>query len=154
VIYAAMVLLAVAAAAGAAVYQSKKSAAERAPGRCGLISEDLLEFLENADDAYILAHETTEIGRFSRFAAGEVCHELLEGIFKNPPKMFGTRKYRRRRWSVIEHDPDWMVIRKQVYHVPVKASKGIYVALGDEMEEIWTISCLERGYRIVDVNDR
>jgi hypothetical protein len=47
-----------------------------------------------------------------------------------------------------------MVIRKQVYHVPVKASKGIYVALGDEMEEIWTISCLERGYRIVDVNDQ
>lgn len=151
---AAAITASAAAAAGAAIYAGRKRSARAAPGRCGLISDELLDFLEKADDAYILAHESTQIGKFGKYATEEVCHEMMESIFKNPSRMFGTRKSRRRTWNVVAHDPEWVVVRKQLAHAPVKIGRGVYVALGDDVEEIWTIACSPDGYRIVDVNDR
>lgn len=131
--------------------RGKSSAA--CPERCDLISDALLAFLEQADDAYIASHHARRMDAFSRYATGALCNALLDGIFKKPPRMFGTRKYRRRRWRIVQHDPDWVVVHKQLWHLPVKVTGGIYVALGDEMEEWWTIAVREDGFKVVDIRD-
>ncbi|MFB9277194.1 hypothetical protein [Cohnella cellulosilytica] len=148
----ALAAAAVAAAAATAIFARRTRRAAMAPGRCELISAELFGFLEEADDAYILAHETTQIGRFGKYATETVCHGLMESIYKNPSRMFGTRKYRRRSWNVVAHDPEWIVVCKRLSHVPVNLGKGIHTALGDDSVEIWTIARLENGYRIIDVN--
>jgi len=141
------------AAYGLSACLRNKRAAAMLPGRCELISDELLAFLEQADDAYMLAHMTACMNDFGRYAAGTVCHVLMDDLFKKPPKMFGTRKHRRRSWSVVAHDPQWILVRKRLWHEPVKAGRGFYIPLGDEMEECWTIVCRADGYQIVDVKD-
>jgi len=150
VIYFVLALLAGGAIAGAIRY--RKSVRQRSsPERCDLISDDLLEFLEQADDAYILSHLMFQIEAFSPYATGAVCNALLDDMYRKPPRMFGTKKYRRRHWSVVEHHPDWLIVRKRLTHEKVKAGRGIYIALGDDMEELWTVSRLADGYLISNV---
>lgn len=125
----------------------------RLASRCERISDELFRFLKQADEAYILSHHERTMDAFSRYARGSLCNALLDGIFKKPPKMFGTRKLRRTSWRVVQHDPDWVQVHKRLWHEPVKVARGIYVALGDEMEELWTIAVLENGFQVVDVKD-
>ncbi|WP_268624624.1 hypothetical protein [Paenibacillus alvei] len=115
------------------------------------ISSDVYDFLERADDAYILTHESIEISYFSQYATSTLCNEILESIYKNPPKMFGTRKYRVRTWSVLTYEDQGVLLRKELTHIPIKVRRGIKVALGDDMVEFWKISFLSNGYRVEEV---
>ncbi|WP_115995637.1 hypothetical protein [Cohnella lupini] len=120
-------------------------------GRSELIPPELYDFLEEADDAYILTHQTAEISSFSKYASNSVCNEVLEGIYKKPAKMFGTKNYRDRTWTVIDRQEDEIVLRKEIAHRSIKVKKGIRLTLGDHMIELWTVSLHSRGYLIEEV---
>ncbi|MDQ0885063.1 hypothetical protein QFZ81_000151 [Paenibacillus sp. V4I9] len=117
-----------------------------------LISKELFEFLEKADDAYILTHEAIEISFFSKYATSHVCNEVMESIYKNPAKLFGTKKYRERIWCVMQQQKNEIVLRKEISHKRIKVRKGIKVALGDDMVEYWTISHGADGFLVEDVS--
>jgi len=130
---------------------------DRLPGREQVsqtpqtVSGELFHFLEQADDAYILTHETLEIRFFSPYATNSVCNEIMEAIYQKPPKMFGTRRFRRRSWSIVKHNGSDIVVRKEIVHKPIVMKKGIRVALGDDMVELWTIACNAHGFVVKQV---
>lgn len=132
-------------------WEQRQSAAKRL-GRPEGISQELYEFLEKADDAYILTHETAEISCFSKFANSSVCNEVLEAIYKNPAKMFGTRNYRDRTWSVIEQRRNEMILRKEIVHRAIEVKKGISITLGDHLIEYWKISLKPSGFLVEEVS--
>jgi hypothetical protein len=115
-------------------------------------SKELIDFLEKADDAYILTHETIEISYFSKYASNAVCNEILEAIYKNPAKLFGTKNYRTRTWSIVEQEQDVIVLRKEIFHRNIEVKKGIHIALGDEIIEEWRISLGPNGFLIVQIS--
>lgn len=112
------------------------------------LSESLLDYLEQADDAYILTHDTENIAHFSKFASNEVCHEVMDWIWKNPRRMFGTKKHRIRKWEVVELGGDTIVVRKELSHRPVKVRRGMRFSLGDAFVELWELSFRRGDYRV------
>jgi hypothetical protein len=117
-----------------------------------LASSDLLDFLEKADDAYILTYETSEIMYFSKYASSAVCHQVLDAIHKNSDRLFGTKKYRKRTWSIIEQKKNEILLRKVVTQKKIEVKYGIKVALGDEIIETWRVSLNPSGYLVEDVS--
>jgi|GEM_PF-1334958 len=112
------------------------------------ISIFLLDYLERADDAYILTHDTENIAHFSKFASNEVCHEVMDWIWKNPRRMFGTKKHRIRKWQVVELGGDTIVVLKELTHWPVSVRRGMRFSLGDALVERWELSIREGHYRV------
>ncbi|GFN30947.1 hypothetical protein [Paenibacillus xylaniclasticus] len=112
------------------------------------MSQSLLDYLEKADDAYILTHHTADIAYFSQFASNEVCNEVMDWIWKNPRRMFGTKKHRIRRWQMLQMGGDSIIVRKELTHYPVKARRGIRVSLGDDLIELWELSIRAGNYRV------
>ncbi|THF73920.1 hypothetical protein [Cohnella fermenti] len=115
-------------------------------------SAQLLAFLEAADNAYILTHLRKEISYFSKYAAHSVCNEVIDWIFKNPPKMFGTPRSRTRTWTVLDRDPERLIVRKQVLQHQIEVRRGMKVALGDDMVELWNVSRSSGGYLVTEVS--
>jgi hypothetical protein len=111
----------------------------------------LLEFLTEADEAYIRTHETSEIQYFSKFAAHSACHEVMETIFKKPPLLFGVKKHRRRTWTVLEEGEEGILLRKELTHIPVKIKRGLRMPLGDRLIETWRVSFQESGFLVEEV---
>ncbi|RJX39137.1 hypothetical protein D3P09_16730 [Paenibacillus pinisoli] len=115
----------------------------------------LIAFANKADDAYILTHATLDIMPFSKFATGKVCNELIEFLYRNPPKMFGSRKHRMRTWTVMEYDAARVVLKKEITHRQVKVKRGMRIKLGDEMVEYWDIAMdagSDPGFVIQEMN--
>lgn len=114
--------------------------------------EALMKFVEKADDAYILTHATLDIMYFSKFASGKACNELIEFLYRNPPKMFGSRKHRRRSWDVLAHGERYVVLKKSISHRQVKVKRGMRIKLGDDMIEYWEIAVTSSGFEVQAVN--
>ncbi|MCD1257390.1 hypothetical protein B5M42_000885 [Paenibacillus athensensis] len=134
-------------------YAARSQEKEQASEIPQAVTGELLHFLEKADDAYILTHETLEIRFFSRYATNLVCNEIMEAIYQKPPKMFGTRRFRHRSWSIVTQNGSELVVRKELVHKPIVMKKGIRVALGDDMVELWTITCHTHGFIIKQVTE-
>jgi hypothetical protein len=117
-----------------------------------LDSKALMLFLEKADDAYILTHEAVDISFFSKFASTRVCNQIIDDIHKKPPKLFGTKNYRHRRWSVISQEKDKITVQKEITHKHIEVKRGIRVALGDDMIESWCITLNPNGFCIEEVS--
>lgn len=113
--------------------------------------EALIRFVEQADDAYILTHATKNIMYFSKFASSRVCNEVMEFIYRNPPKMFGARKQRQRKWSVLAMERHGATLKKTITHRPVKVKRGMKIKLGDDMVEYWDIAFTSKGFRVTAI---
>lgn len=111
----------------------------------------LINFLEKADDAYILTHATLNIMYFSKFACSRACNDLIEFLYRNPPKMFGSRKTRQREWYIVEQLDHAITLRKSITHRQVKVKRGIKIKLGDDMTEYWEISIRPAGYQVKSI---
>jgi len=115
----------------------------------------LIAFANKADDAYILTHATLDIMPFSKFATGKVCNELIEFLYRNPPKMFGSKKHRKRTWTVMAYNDSLITLKKEITHRQVKVKRGMRIKLGDEMVEYWDIAVTAKeplGYKVQAVN--
>lgn len=132
-------------------HMDKRKLAAKRSSRPDNISPELYEFLEQADDAYILTHESAEISCFSKYANSSVCNEVIEAIFKNPAKMFGTKNNRERTWSLIGQYSNEILVRKEITHSPIEVKRGIRITLGDHMVEVWKVSSGPRGFLVEDV---
>lgn len=112
----------------------------------------LIKFVEKADDAYILTHATLDIMYFSKFASSRVCNELIEFLYRNPPKMFGSKKFRKRDWYILDYQKNAITLKKTITHQYVKVKRGMKIKLGDDMVEYWDISIESNGFRVQAVN--
>ncbi|WP_138755923.1 hypothetical protein [Paenibacillus sinopodophylli] len=143
-------LVAIVCAVVAAVHRSRKS--KVVTGEYSFDYSALITFLEKADDAYILTHETMDIMLFSKFASSRVCNDLIEFLYRNPPKMFGSRKHRQRNWNIIEYSQHEISIKKTIMHRHVEIKRGMKIKLGDDMVEYWDIAITSGGFRIHAIN--
>ncbi|WP_379356636.1 MULTISPECIES: hypothetical protein [unclassified Paenibacillus] len=108
----------------------------------------LIAFVEKADDAYILTHATLDIMPFSKFASSKASNELIEFLYRNPPKMFGSKKHRKRSWEVESYKGDSIFLKKTITHRQVKVKRGIKIKLGDDLTEYWEIAVRPNGFRV------
>lgn len=111
----------------------------------------LVKFLENADDAYILAFKSKNIKPFVPFASPDVLNRTLEKINSRSPKCFGISKYRNREWTVKREEDSLVIVLKDVTHGDISLNNGIYFPIADDERQIWTVAVLPGDYQITKI---
>lgn len=116
------------------------------------ISSALETFLEEADDAYILAFKSKNIKPFTPFAEPEVCTKVLEKVFSEDELCFGIERYRIRTWLVQEKTDSTITVLKEVTHKNIQLGRGLEIPIADDVKQRWLVSILDGGcYRIVRI---
>lgn len=100
----------------------------------------LLQFLENADDAYILAFSSKNIRPLVPYADATVCNAVLCEILSGEDKSFGVAERRDRTWEVILNDGHVASIVKTLSHEPINCGRGMSITLGDNIKQTWDVS--------------
>ena len=99
----------------------------------------VLNFLSDADDAYILAFEARNIKPFAPYADPAVCNALLQEILSGEDRSFGSSKLRKREWKITLDDGRIIQAVKSVSHAPLDVGKGISISLGDSITQVWDV---------------
>lgn len=100
----------------------------------------LIGFLDQADDAYMLAFESKNIKPFVPYADSTVCTAVLQEILSKKDQCFGASKLRKRSWEVVLDDGRIVKAMKHITHEPIKCGRGLSIPLGDPVSQAWDIS--------------
>lgn len=115
------------------------------------IMKSLIEFLEKADDAYITTNQTNRNSPFCEFATNRVCNDVMDVIRSSPPKLFGTKAYRNRKWTFIGEEGNRIKVRKDITYKNIEVKKGIQISIGDNLQEYWTVLRMGDNYVVEDL---
>jgi len=107
-------------------------------------SSTLVNFLDCADDAYIMAFRAKNIKPFIPYANAEVCNRVLEEINSAELANFGTRRSRIRRWLVQESTDNSVIVLKEIFHKGISLGDGIEIPLADDVKQLWMVSIEQR----------
>lgn len=102
--------------------------------------KNLVEFLEEADEALIYAYETKHWSKLTNYVANGVILGVVEKLNSGQSTLYGIRAYRMRTWSIISRDANTFCIRKELRHQHVRLGRSIYVAIGEDKNEVWKVS--------------
>jgi hypothetical protein len=115
-------------------------------------SGGLVRFLEDAEDAYILAFKSKNIRPFTEFASSSVCTQILELILGSDERNFGLERYRERKWLVKEEKDNTVTILKEITHKDINIGRGMSITIADNVKQLWVVSVIGyNNYRIVKI---
>lgn len=101
---------------------------------------DVVGFLDQADNAYMLAFESRNIKPFTPYADPAVCTAVLKEVLSGEGKYFGASKLRKRVWEVVLDDGRVVRAVKHLSHVPINCGRGLTIPLGDSETQAWDVS--------------
>lgn len=107
------------------------------PARTG--SGRVLDFLNKADDAYMLVFESKNIKPLTSYADPAVCNAVLQEVLSGKDHYFGAAKLRKRTWQVTLDDGRVVSAVKTVSHEAIKAGRGVSIPLGDAISQVWDV---------------
>lgn len=115
--------------------------------------DTLREFLNKADEAMIHAYETKQLEGFIQYASNKVLCFVVDRINSKEQIFFGTQNYRTRNWIVLSDSGGCISIKKELRHRHVRLNKKIYVAVGEDVNELWKISITNGRYIIEEIEE-
>lgn len=117
-------------------------------------SSDIIRFLDQADDAYMLAYTSKDVREFAKYCTSEVLRELTEEVMSGKELYFGLKKYMHRSWC-LEKDGDVIkVYFKDVTHDNVEVIHKIAIPVGDRISETWTLETSGKSYIVTEIRRR
>lgn len=118
------------------------------------IPKRLKEFLNNADDAYMLAYATKNVTPMIPYADPAVCTALLQEILSGEEQYFGTSNLRNRKWSYVKMNGSTIQVVKELKHTPLSCGRNMAIALADAVDQFWDIRVDEDGsYKVTHIGE-
>lgn len=117
------------------------------------IPSDLYAWLEMADESYIRTYFQKDTCYFAPYATDSIINDLYDDITIKPERLFGTRRYRNREWTLLEVHTTGYVLKKVVTHQHINVGAGIMVPLGDNITQEWTVEKIYGKYTVTDIKD-
>lgn len=112
--------------------------------------KDLFKFLDKADDAYMRAFETSDIRLFEPYASLPVLRHLQEAM-KVEDTYFGLARYRKRSWTVVNIEQETYTLQKLLRHDNIHVTATVFVPLGEDLSEIWTVEYIRGKYTVTGI---
>lgn len=109
---------------------------------------DIMEFLREADSAYIKALEQKNVKLFESYCTLPMSRNIAEIIGRGNLPYFGLERYRKVTWKVL---PENLHYLKNLTHDNVKVTAKVSLALGDDMNEEWTLTIQNNEYKVSDI---
>lgn len=115
-------------------------------------TDALFSFLNEADDELMNCFECRSLNKFIKYADNKVLRRLSEQLNAKEEIFFGIEEYRTRTWTIINSTPGEIIVKKMLRHQHVKISKSIYVSIGEDLDQLWTVSTRD-GYIVREIAD-
>lgn len=112
---------------------------------------DIIEYLEAADDAYMDAFETKDVSAFSKYCTRDVAYFVRDLVLSDTEQVFGLKRYRHREWCLVSDGDVIRVYFKKITHDPVEVIHRIAIAIADDISEEWTLERQDSRYVITDI---
>lgn len=117
-------------------------------------SSDVIKFLENADDAYMLAYTSKDVRSFEPYCTAKVLREVTEDVMSGKEVYFGLKKYMHRSWCLVKEDDIIKVYFKDVTHDNIEVIHKIAIPVGDRVSEEWTLEPSGKSYVVTEIRRR
>ena len=116
------------------------------------IDEDLMSFLEEADELYIRAFETRSIGILKNHFTRECCLNISRWIVNEASsRFFGDKKFRNTTWKMVENENNKYVIIKTCVYKDIRLTLSRTMKVSEDYKERWTVQVTPEEYFIQSV---
>lgn len=113
----------------------------------------LINWLEQADESYIDAFQFKKLGNFIKYAHPSLCAKVQQAVNYKNTRLWGTKKYRIRKWEVVSVSEEAVLVRKELNFKKIKFGYA-EVPMGDRCVEYWKVETLARNqFRVVSIQD-
>lgn len=113
----------------------------------------LKNWLDKVDEVYIQAFQFKQLGPFAKYASPSLCSKVQQNINYHNTKLFGTAKYRIRKWDIVSVNAENVLVRKELTFKKIKFG-ATEVPMGDKCIEFWQVETLAKGkYRVTAIQD-
>jgi hypothetical protein len=133
------VFLAVSVIVNIALFARKRRAP---PGEIGTAQpawnqKALYDFLEEADEKYMLAFTARNIKLFADYCTVPCAQEVQNRILYYEQRNFGLPNKRKRKWTIIKTEDDSILLKKELTHA---REKKTHFTTGDDITEHWRVT--------------
>lgn len=104
------------------------------------LSRAQCQWLEAADRAYASAIQQHDASIFAPYGTPEAIRRVYDYCSASPEIQFGLERYRQREWTVLGCVDGIMRVRRLLTHKDVKVHHNVFIALGDSLDEVWTVN--------------
>lgn len=115
------------------------------------LPRSLLSFLNEADNAYMLAFETKATSRLRKWFGPNACIYITNAVHTDCFRFFATDKFRKTKWTNTGGDDVDFTLMKEVVFDTAKLSKGYNVKIGQDYTELWHILVINGQYVVESV---
>lgn len=110
----------------------------------------LVNFLNEADEAYMQSYNTNRLEIFAEYATPELCSVIEEEMEFGEKKLFGTASSRSREWYLLNASKCDYTVKKILTHKRIK-QRTVSISLGDSIEETWKVEEVDRSFQVCDI---
>lgn len=114
------------------------------------MDQKLVNFLNEADDAYMQSYSTNRLEIFAEYATQELCSVIEEEMEFGEKKLFGTVSSRSREWYLLNSNKCDYTVKKILTHKRIK-QRTVSISLGDSIEETWKVEAVDKRYQVSDI---
>jgi len=101
-------------------------------------TNELIAFLEEADNAYIRAYQYRSLSELLQFITRELAIEMQQKITYYNDKIWASPAHRLRTWTIVSAEEQIITVRKELTFKNVKYGRML-VKIGDDCVEYWKV---------------
>lgn len=113
----------------------------------------LIKFLDDADDALMLAYSQRDIRAVTPFLTNSLLEYVGEEIMsgRDMTAELGLPKYRLRTWEESHKDGSTVIVRKKLRHKDVHIHGLIDIPVGDNVDEDWYVMEDKGDFKVTEI---
>lgn len=108
------------------------------------------EFLELADEAYLLTFKQLDMKHFAKYSSRQLYMNIYRSLTLERPWACVSDKFKKTTWSLIETEGDDFLATKETVFDKVNVSKQLKLSVADDYKELWGVSRNTIGEYIVE----
>lgn len=105
----------------------------------------LTTFLDTVDSEYMKAYTTRSIQILQKYVSRECALKISRVIGAYNSRYFGTERFRKTTWTILDNICDRLTIKKSVEFSKVKISGTVKMSVADNYEEIWIVDYSDKN---------
>jgi hypothetical protein len=123
------------------------------PKRNGLLPDQVLEFLDKADKAYMESYKTQSVRSFRDYAARDCEVKIAQSVRSGVPRYFGSEKHRTTTWTLISQTASRLLVKKEVVFHNVRVGGSLSIHIAEDYNELWEIEIGdEQTYQVKQIS--
>ena len=117
------------------------------------LPDDLLDFLEKADEAYMIAYDARNVDDLKKYMTRECVIKVSRLASETGgARYFSTDKFRETLWSIKNQGMGTLTLIKTVTYKNIRINQS-YMKVSNDYAEVWSLQFTPSGWIVVNIED-